>query len=368
MSNTLDIKQWPHWDRLKAKRVPLQFSLEVTARCNNNCSHCYINLPENDHIAQRKELTVKEILNISEQAVKLGSVFCLLTGGEPLLRPDFFEIYLALKRKGLIITVFTNATLVNEQHVELFKKYPPRDLEVTVYGVTRETYEAVTRKHGSFEKFMHGLSLLGKGNIPIRLKTVAITSNIHEQAAIANFCRIHTKDYYRFDSQMNLRYDGDLVRNLEIQAERLSPKQIAALDNTQPKQMDMMKKICESFLDFNHNCNHLFHCNTGKFGFHVSYDGIFRLCSSLWAKGTIYDLRSGTLEDAWYNLVPQVFNLQSQRKEFKQSCHRCKLVDLCGWCPANAHLETGMLDGTTPYFCEVARTRAENLNITYAYK
>ena len=100
-----------------------------------------------------------------------------------------------LKRKGLLVSVFTNATLVREEHVALFKKYPPRDIEVTVYGVTRETYERVTRKPGTFAKFMRGLELLESSDVRLRYKAVAIQSNLDEQGAIAEFCRARTKDF-----------------------------------------------------------------------------------------------------------------------------------------------------------------------------
>ena len=141
MIDTLEIQQFPLWDKVKDKRLPLSFDLEVTARCNNDCRHCYINLPAGDRAARAKELSLAEISRIADEAVSLGVVWCLITGGEPLLRDDFCDLYLALKRKGLLLSVFTNATLINEEHIRLFKRYPPRDIEVSVYGVAQETYE-----------------------------------------------------------------------------------------------------------------------------------------------------------------------------------------------------------------------------------
>ena len=137
MTDTIEIQELPLWEKLKAKRTPISFDIEITARCNMNCAHCYINLPAGDHEAQTKELAVEEILRIAREAVGMGAVWCLITGGEPLLREDFPEIYMGLKRLGLLVSVFTNATLINEEHIALFKKYPPRDIEITVYGVTQ---------------------------------------------------------------------------------------------------------------------------------------------------------------------------------------------------------------------------------------
>ncbi len=148
-SRRLEIQDMGLWGRLAGKRVPVSFELEITARCNNDCRHCYINLEASDRAAQKAELSASEILDIARHAVELGAVWCLVTGGEPLLRADFAEIYMGLKRLGLLVGVFTNACLVTPAHVELFRKYPPRDLEVSVYGVTQETYETVSRCPGS---------------------------------------------------------------------------------------------------------------------------------------------------------------------------------------------------------------------------
>lgn len=364
MTETIEIQDFPLWDKLKDKRVPLAFDIEITARCNMDCAHCYINLPAGDAEAKAQEMSKEEILSIARQAVEMGAMWCLITGGEPLLREDFPDIYMGLKRLGLLVSAFTNATLINEDYIALFRKYPPRDIEITVYGVTKKTYEGVTRRPGSFEKFMNGLERLIKNGIRIRLKAMAIQANLHEQKAIADFCRERTKDYYRFDPQLHLRFDGNAQRNEEIRAQRLTPEQIVELENSDEKRINAMRKECDTLIneEFTHyGCDHLFHCGAGNGSFNVSYDGKFRLCSSLWAPGTTYDLRKGLLKDAWENFVPKVRDMRSQRKEFLDTCRKCALVNLCLWCPAHAHLETGMMDGSTPYFCDVAHKRAENI-------
>ena len=137
-SHHVEIQEFGLWEKMGDRRRPLSFDLELTARCNNDCRHCYINLPAGDRAARAAELTTAEILDIAGQAADLGALWCLVTGGEPLLRDDFTEIYLGLKRLGLLISVFTNACLVTPAHVELFRQYPPRDIEVSVYGATRE--------------------------------------------------------------------------------------------------------------------------------------------------------------------------------------------------------------------------------------
>ena len=213
---------------------------------------------------------------------------------------------------------------------------------------------------------MRGLNLLLDSGVRVRLKAMAIQSNLHEQAAIAEFCRARTKDYFRFDPQLHLRFDGDPARNAEIRAERLTPDQVIALERADEGRMNALQKDCDTLIndEFTHyGCDHLFHCGAGNGSFNVSYDGQFRLCSSLWADGTTYDLRAGTLAEAWNDFVPHVRDLRSQRIEFLESCRKCALVNLCLWCPAHAHLETGALDGSAPYFCAIAHARAEAIKM-----
>ncbi len=349
---------------MRNQRKLVSFDLEVTARCNNSCRHCYINLPADDKTARKKELTLSEIKKIAEQAVSLEALWCLITGGEPLLREDFFDVYLYLKKIGLLVSVFTNATLITNEHVGFFKKYPPRDIEVTVYGVTQETYERVTRNPGSFKAFMHGLNLLLENGIKVRFKAMALRSNIQELAEIARFCRERTKDYFRFDPFLHLRFDGDKERNAEIKSERLSPEEIVAIEQRDSERREVLEKGCDKLInpDFAHfGCDHLFHCGTGNGSFTVSYDGYFRLCSSLWHPDCIYELKKGSLVEAWQKFIPRVRDMRSSRKEFLENCRICPIINLCIWCPAHSYLESRELDKPVDYFCKVAHARAESL-------
>jgi len=157
---SVPLREFSLWEKIRGKRFPGTSVLELTARCNNSCRHCYISVSKDNREAEQKELSFEEVKAVADEAISLGAFWCLLTGGEPLLREDFPEIYLYLKKGGLLVSVFTNATLITEHHVRIFKTYPPRDIEISVYGVTEETYERITQRPGSFAAFMRGLNLL----------------------------------------------------------------------------------------------------------------------------------------------------------------------------------------------------------------
>jgi len=358
-------------DKMALKRVLFSFDLEVTARCNFACRHCYINLPAGDARAQKRELSLHEIKEIVDEAVSLGALWCLITGGEPLLRDDFFDIYLYLRQKGLLPSIFTNASLVTADHVKLFKKYPPRDVEVTVYGITKETYEEVTGKAGSYSAFRRGLGLLLENGVPVQLKSMALRSNLHEQEEIARFCRERTRDCFRFDPFLHLRYDRNPKRNREIKSERLSPAEIVALERADPERRQAIARHCAKLHSqrlYSPARNHLFKCGAGTESCSISYDGLFRLCSSLWHPDCIYDLKNGTLSVAWRDFVSRTRAMCADRVDFLEKCHICPIIDLCMWCPAHAYLETGDLDRPVEFFCQVAHARGAEFNHMGAVK
>lgn len=345
------------WARFRSLRIPAMFTLELTARCSLNCRHCYVNRPVGDAVARARELRQDEILAIAAQAVEMGALWCTLTGGDPLLREDFIDIYLALKRMGLLVYVFTNATLISPEHARLWREYPPRDLEVTVYGASEETYERVSRCPGSYRAFMRGLGLLETHGVPVRLKAMALRSNLHELAEIAAFCQARTKATARFSSIVHLRTDGDPLRNAEIRAERLTPEEIAArpwlndTESCQPQSDDYVPPPDPPPTA----TQPLFRCKADAGDFTVSYDGQYRICNALVAPGATYNLRSGTLREAREQFSPTIRALQADSSAPLSACNACALRNRCMSCPAQAHLETGDLEGISPYLCAVSK-------------
>jgi radical SAM protein with 4Fe4S-binding SPASM domain len=351
------------WDKMAAVRSVFSFDLEATARCNLDCRHCYINLPAGDRSARRRELTADEIGRVAGEAAALGAVWCLVTGGEPLLRKDFFDVVKALLGRGLVLSLYTNATLVTDDHVRFFRKFPPREIEVTVYGVSRETYERVTRTPGSFDAFRRGLDRLLAAGLPVRLKAMALRSNKHEIAAIADFCRARTKDHYRFDPHLHLRLDRDEARNRLIRSERLTGREVARLERADPQRFGALKEACAEILPPEGaaeapECHHLFRCGVGQRSFVVGPEGHLRPCLSLCHPDFLFDLRRGRLQDAWKRFLPEVLARTSDRPEFLEKCGRCPVINLCLWCPAHAYLETGRLDAPVESFCRVAEARS----------
>ena len=154
-----------------AKPTLARLDIELTERCNNNCLHCSVNLPAGDIEARAFEWTAVRWKALLTEAADLGCLVVRLTGGEPLLRDDFEGIYLHARKLGLRVMLFTNATLMTPRLARLLKDVPPLEaVEVSVYGMKEETYEAVTRVPGSFATFRRGLGLLLEHGVPFVVK------------------------------------------------------------------------------------------------------------------------------------------------------------------------------------------------------
>ncbi len=355
------------WKRTEEKRIPLSAEIELTERCNNNCVHCYINLPADDEEARKRELSFEEIRDIVDETVQMGCLWWLITGGEPLVREDFADIYLYLKKKGLLTSVFTNATLITPELVSLFKKHPPRELEITVYGITPKTYEKITRTLGSFEAFMKGINLLQKENVPFTLKAMALKSNMGELEAIKDFCKPISRGPFRFDPFLHLRLRLNGKRNRQIRNERLSPQEVVAIElRDEERKNGLLKQVCEEkeraeeTVHFSDD-NQLFYCGAGRTSFAIDSYGFLKLCSSLSHPDCVYDLKKGSLREAWEEFVPKVRAMRTEDEECRKKCLNCPLINLCMWCPATSYLECGKVDRHIENFCQIAHARAEAL-------
>src|SRR6266478_2097784 len=212
-------------------RAPLEAAIEVTRRCPLECLQCYNNLPMGDLTARNRELTKEEHFRLLDDLADLGTFWILYSGGEIFARKDFLEIYTYAKKKGFLITLFTNGILINEKIADYLVEWPPFAIEITLYGRTKETYEALTAVPGSYERCMRGIQNLIDRKLPLKLKTVATSVNKHEVYAMKRFAEEDLGLEFKFDGLLNPRLDC----SQSPLAVRLSPEDVVALDMHSPR-------------------------------------------------------------------------------------------------------------------------------------
>ena len=274
---------------IEARRVPIEGTIETTFRCNLNCVHCYVNEPVGDFAIRDRELPLARLKTLIDEAVEAGCLSLLLTGGEVLVRPDFPELYLYALDRGLLVTVFTNGTLVTEAIADLFDAHRPLAVEITLYGMTRATYEKVTGVPGSYDKCIAGIERLTARGVPLKLKTMALSWNQHEVGAMQAYARSLGLDFI-FDGALNPRVDCGANRNGELQ---LTAEQLVALDLADPVRMQDFRDFCAQFVpapEATRESERVYQCGAGATSFTVDPYGQLQMCQLSRRAG--FDLRA----------------------------------------------------------------------------
>jgi radical SAM protein with 4Fe4S-binding SPASM domain len=337
-----------------ARRLPLDGTVETTFRCNLRCVHCYVNEPAHDQAAKARELGTSRLLRLVDEMADEGCLEVLLTGGEVLLRPDFPEVYLHATRRGLRVTVFTNGTLITDKIADLFEAYLPACVEISLYGMTRETYERVTDVPGSFDKCMAGIRRLRDRGVPFKLKTMVLAWNRHEVDAMRDFAASLGVDF-RHDSLLNARVDCGANRNPELQ---VTAAEAVAADLGDPAarrkhEASFRASLAEGAPSAS---DEVYSCGAGQIGFTVDPYGRLQLCQL--SRRSSFDLRDDTFARGWNEFLPA---LRARTWQSNSVCRSCSLRPVCGSCPGAAELEHGDLEAAVASFCEITHLRAEAL-------
>jgi radical SAM protein with 4Fe4S-binding SPASM domain len=357
-------QQVPVW----AGSKPLLFHLnmELTERCNNDCRHCYINLPRNDANAQRAELTTVEIQDVIRQAASMGCLNLCFTGGEPLLRDDFEEIYVYSRRMGFRVMIVTNGTLITHRLADLFSRIPPlRKIEISVYGLDRESYESLSRVPGSFEAFQNGMNLLHEQNVPFVVRAAMLPVEKHRLESFEAWAKsVPWMDADQAPTPtLYLRCRGEPgVRDAGIRCFRLPASDWLAIEARDPiRYARGLKEFCSHFCRV--TGAGLFGCSAGLGKANVDANGNLQLCLLLRHPLTVYNLRKGTLADAIMSFVPHVRGMVASDPRFLERCGRCFLRSLCEQCPGVSWTENRALDGWLEYFCQLTHAQARFIGL-----
>jgi radical SAM protein with 4Fe4S-binding SPASM domain len=333
--------------RAQRELIPIGGSIELTHRCNLACVHCYVNLAPNDRAAQLREMTTAQVHDVLEQLAAAGTLWLTLTGGEPLLRPDFAEIYTHAWELGLITTVYTNATLITDRILELWRARPPRIIEITQYGFSQETYDRVTDAGAQHARFERGVERAIEAGLPVRLKTVAMRSNVHEVAQMRDAARARGINF-RFDTIISPRIDG----GRGPLKERLTPAEVAAVENDDERRAHDFADYCATAVQHPPIADRQYHCGAGLGTFVIDPYGRLHVCELSRKPG--WDvLRHGFLRGV-KEAFPQV---RAKPREHTNGCGSCATQALCVNCTGMSELEGRSPDDGDVYFCEVVDAR-----------
>jgi radical SAM protein with 4Fe4S-binding SPASM domain len=330
----------------QARRIPLTGSLEVTFRCNLRCAHCYVG-DFRSGIPAQQEMSTTEIYCFLDEITEAGCLSLLLTGGDPLVRPDFLDIYTYAKQKGLLVTIFTNGTLLTSQIADYLAEWPPFGIEITLYGATAETYERVTGIPGSYARALRGIDLLVERRLPLKLKTMVMSLNQHELDAMRQMAADHGLDF-RYDPLLT----GSLDSGQNALPLRLTPDQVVESDRGETGRMQEWVKLFQLPKTVAVDPRFLYNCGGGLHSFHVDPYGRLTICMLSRKHG--YDLRQGSFRKAWEEFIPSVRAIPAVGEH---RCAKCEMLAACGQCPGWAELENGQPQQPVEFLCQVTHLR-----------
>jgi len=329
------------------RTLPVSGSIELTARCNLNCVHCYINHPEMCQTTLGKELTCGEICALVDQIAEAGCLKLTLTGGEALLRNDFVSILRHVKDQGIIPTLFTNGTLITPSLADAFYDLAFSAVEITIPGATPETFDAITRVPGSHRKCLQGVELLRARGISVRLKTTVTTMNKSEIPVIQKFAQELGVEF-RFDTRIMPRIDG----SLQPCSYRLSPAEIVELDAI--REGEAPDDETQGPAPGQQGHDSVYRCySVIRHSFWIDSFGNLSLCHT--SRDPCLSLREHSFAAARKELISMIL---SMKPSGTNGCAGCDLKSICENCAALSLLELGDRESPVPFCCETAQLRA----------
>ena len=293
----------------------------------------------------RAELSSTELKGLIDQFVAAGMLNLLISGGDPMVRKDFPEIYTYAVLQGVRVTVFCDGVLVSQKITELFNQYPPRLVEVSLYGATASTYERITQVKGSFERCLRGIDRLLEAGHRLRLKTVLMTHNRHELAAMEAIAKARGVPFYfdtaifpclphtdnggqaNSDRATTVGTAGTQSRPTSVDVAppsrpaardrktpmtlRLAPAEAAAAHLANPKKV---AELVETYAQTRHHptTDKLYNCGAAQTNFHVDPYGKLQACTI--STNVDFSLREGSFIDGWDGPLAKLARAQGTRR------------------------------------------------------
>lgn len=344
------------------KHIPISGTFELTPMCNMKCEMCYVRMSKAEvEKSGRQFLKKEEWLKIAQDAKEKGMLFLLLTGGEPFLYPEFKELYKELSSMGFVISINTNATLIDESVVEYLKENPPFRINITLYGVSDETYGRLCHNPHGYTQVTKAIRLLKEAGIVVKLNCSVTPYNIQDLAGIVEYA-----DAQELMLQASAYMFPPLRRNDQMIGEnhRFTPEEaakaaveIVRLQNGKEAFENYIKRL-ECGLDGSESeeCMNIVGdkvlCSAGRCAFWMTWDGRMLPCGMLTLPIT-YPMQDG-FECAWEKMEENIRRIYLPAK-----CSECKDKELCHSCAAVVLTETGTFDTVPQYRCQMTKAYYE---------
>ena len=326
------------WEKAFAEGIPISGTFELTPRCNFNCKMCYVHLKEKDIPKYGKELSAKEWLRIAEEAKEAGTTWLCITGGEPLMHPEFPEIWKGLSEMGFFLTLQTNASMITGEIQTLLEQYPPRQVKITLYGSNDEVYEAVCGVKKGFTRVNDGIHTLMSMGIPVTLVSTIIRQNAEDAEKMAFYAYVHRLPWLSTNGVKDcLRHSGTDVKKVQVEDDQAERLRVA-----------IEQRVCnQKFFDRNQKpCTW---CRDYRVGYWILWNGRMSFCSFL--DGPDITVWDQSFRIAWKQLLAN-----EEALDWPESCKNCEAFEVCAKCAATVQSLVVHENGKESEYCKAIQS------------
>lgn len=322
----------------KENSIPLNMTFELTPFCNFSCVMCYVHLTKEKAEKQGRLLSADEWLEIARQAKEMGTLYISLTGGEPFLHPEFWEIYSELNKMGFLITVLSNGSMIDESVMEKFREYGmPYRIKLTLYGASNETYMRTCSSPDGFTKISKAVDLLKEAGVPLQLTSTIVRENADDLQKI-----------YAFAKERNIPMQHTIT---VVKSSRDS------VNTTEKSRFDIgcfaheltLEKLEKNMLpDLE---SPFAWCASYGTSLWLTWNGHLQMCCFM---NVPYIQYSGNLESDYDMLLDELKNLRSP-----EECSDCEWKIFCQRCPGILCSESGSPEKADISLCNLAKQMYE---------
>ena len=321
--------------------IPISVHLDITYRCNERCEHCYL-----DH-DDKGEMTTEEIKRILDQLADAGVFFLTISGGEPLLRKDCFEIIRYARKKLFSVKLKTNAILIRDAEARLLRELGVEQLQISVYSHRPEVHDGITKVRGSLKRTIAAIKFLSSTGLKVSIANVLMRRNYDDYAGVQELAQ-ELGVSYTLDPTVTPMMDGHTdVLGLGVRGEDLVPI------FSDPKVVDDVDEFCAVPDSIGEDILDGVPCGAGHTSCYITpYADVYPCVQFPLPSG---NLRRQTFKEIWYDST-QLNEVRSIRARDLHTCSGCSHVGTCSRCPGLAFME-GDMRGPSSADCDKSYMR-----------
>ena len=321
--------------------VPLSVQLDATYRCNERCVHCY--LDHDDH----GEMSTAEICGVLDQLASAGVFFLTLSGGEVLMRMDFFQILAHARSLLFSVKVKTNAFMIREKEADRLRDLGIDSVQVSIYSHRPEVHDAITKLPGSLKRSIAGIRLMKARGLKVTIANVLMRQNFGDYQGVQALARELGVEF-TIDPTITPKMDGDRsIIGLGIGGDDL--KQVFR----NPELVGEIEEFCAAPPAVDDDVLDELPCSAGHTACYISpYGDVYPCVQFPLPSGNV---RKQKFLDIWRH-SPQLEDVRSIHARDLPVCSTCRHVGGCSRCPGLAYME-GNMRGPSSQDCEKSFAR-----------